>query len=241
LERIQLACARIITGAKWGTSHELLYNEFGLLPLAERRKHCKLKFMYNLIRNETPQYLFECLPANVNHRHNLRNPLDILTFRCRTEKFKKSFLPDCINLWNMLANPLKQLDSFSLFKSTVCCNPPVNKLYNGVNRKLSLIHSQLRMKCSDLNSHLFNLHVVDNPFCNYCNNVIEDAYHFFFSCPLYHWGRINLLENINEIEPINVTLDISLFGKNELTPENNLRIFGCVEEFINSSGRFNVI
>jgi len=180
LENEQLRCARIVSGAKKGTSHDLIYQELGWSTLSERRKYCKFKFMFNIVNNHCPTYLHESLPVHVQHRHNLRNDSNIRNFRARTDKFRTSILPDCIRLWNDIPPAIKILPTIELFRTAIQTNPCVNVLYNGIDRRLSVIHAQLRMKCSNLNSHLFNLHVVDNPFCNCSVNVIEDKLSFFF-------------------------------------------------------------
>ncbi len=56
LENIQPAFARIVTGAKRGTSHQLLYNELSWPTLADRRAVAKLKFMYKLFHNIVPDF-----------------------------------------------------------------------------------------------------------------------------------------------------------------------------------------
>ena len=65
LESIQLYCASIVTGAKRGTSHALLYNELNWPKLSERRKIAKCKFAYNLSNQNVPDYLSELMPHKV--------------------------------------------------------------------------------------------------------------------------------------------------------------------------------
>ena len=54
LESIQLDAARIITGLRKGTSHDILYKETGLCPLVIRRKHSKLIQFFKILNNEAP-------------------------------------------------------------------------------------------------------------------------------------------------------------------------------------------
>ena len=49
------------------------------------------------------------------------------------------------------------------------------------------------MHCSNLNSHLFSLHVVDSEQCP-CGFRVEDTKHFFMLCPLYVNNRTNQLD-----------------------------------------------
>ena len=41
-----------------------------------------------------------------------------------------------------------------------------NELYNGFTREANIAHAQLRMQCSNLDGHLYNLHVIDSPKCS---------------------------------------------------------------------------
>ena len=65
-------------------------------------------------------------------------------------------------------------------------------------------NAQLRLNCSNLNHHLFLLHVLDDPRCP-CGHDIENVHHFFFQCPLYVHNRHDLFENVQQI--CNVTLN----------------------------------
>ena len=242
LENIQLQCARIISGAKRGTSHELIYRETSLQPLADRRKNCKLKFMYKIVHNteSCPSYLHDLLPKNDGNRYNLRNENQLSNLRTRTEKFRKSLLPDCIRLWNKVPTDIRHLPSLHSFKKAidVQCKPEL--LLQGVNRKYNIIHAQIRMNCSNLRDHLYKLHVVDTPYCDFCANMVEDANHFFFQCPMYHTERLNLFRNLNsmEIKRDEVTLHDLLFGSERLSRVNNMKLVSLVELYIENTGRF---
>ena len=111
-----------------------------------------------------------------------------------------------------------------------------------MKRKLAIIHSQFRLKCSNLNSHLHKLHVVPNPFCMCDNQTIEDCYHFFFKCNLYATQRISFLQNVRLLcdKPINVLIDVLLYGDNSLSIETNVKLFSLVENFIFETERFDI-
>ena len=240
LENIQHRCARIITGAKKGTSHELLYKELPIPSLAVRRKEYKLKFMYNVMHDRFPSYLYECIPENVTNRYNLRNQLCVPNFKLRTVKFEHSLLPQSIKLWNDLPVNVRSMDNYNEYKSSICCKSAMNKLCNGVTRKLNIIHAQLRMKCSNLNHHLFNLHVIESPFCSVCKNIMEDNFHYFFVCPLYHIERNVLFSQVNNIllNKDTLTVNILLNGSKYLNLKKNAEIIQLVENYIHNTGRF---
>ena len=70
-----------------------------------------------------------------------------------------------------------------------------NDLFNFGRRDVNIKHAQLRLQCSKLNFHLFNLHVIDSPSCD-CGNAIEDCKHHFLHCPLYINQRRKMLQSI---------------------------------------------
>ena len=88
IENVQLLCARIVTGAKRGTHHDLLYKELQWQTLSERRHVSKLKFMYKLKNRIAPEYLSSLLPntRSVNVLYNLRHGEDITRLKSQTQK-----------------------------------------------------------------------------------------------------------------------------------------------------------
>ena len=76
LEKIQLDAARIVTGAKRGTSHVKLYTECMWQTLFSRREKSQLSLFYKMVNGETPSYLSDLVPPLVGqnvHLINLRN------------------------------------------------------------------------------------------------------------------------------------------------------------------------
>ena len=74
LENCQLRAARIITGAKKGTSHNKLYPETQWPELEERRAYFKLCFMHKVVHKSASDYL-----VDVNVFKNLIYHQKILT------------------------------------------------------------------------------------------------------------------------------------------------------------------
>ena len=66
LENCQLRAARIITGAKKGTSHNKLYAETQWPELEERRAYFRLCFMHKVVNKSAPDYLVDVLPNVAN-------------------------------------------------------------------------------------------------------------------------------------------------------------------------------
>ena len=63
-----------------------------------------------------------------------------------------------------------------------------NSWYYLGDRKLSILHSRLRMKCSSLNVDLFNMRIIDCLKCQ-CGHDSESTLHYCFQCPLYFYHR----------------------------------------------------
>ena len=236
LEKVQLTFARIICGAIRGTPHCAIYNEMSWPTLEDRRKENKLKFMHKLVYSDTPSYLANLLPKPADdNQYNLRNSQNQKQFNFRTTKFKNSLLPNCIELWNKLDNETRLISNNSEFKTKITNVAFRNPLFNGHKRSLNLIHSKLRMKCSNLNSHLYDLHVIDSPQC-VCMSGIEDCFHYFFQCPLYNVERQRLIFNVEQL--CNVSLNVVLYGNESLSIDENLTLFQHVECYIHETNRF---
>ena len=121
LESIQYECARVLTGAIEGTSARALMNELAWESLSTRRKMHKLFYMFKIFRCISPAYLVELLPDTVDKRtcRSLRSGENLTLFSCCTEKFKQSFFPSTVKLWNSLQTELRTSASLSAFKKGI--------------------------------------------------------------------------------------------------------------------------
>ena len=138
LEDFQRNVARVVTGAKKGTSHYLLNQEISWAALKDRRRNFKIQLLHNVINGRAPSYLSELLPLNVGHniQYRLRNHGDLEPINCRTEKFKQSFFPDTVKLWNELSDDQKNnTDRDEFNRKLPNVNSVSNVLYNYGERK----------------------------------------------------------------------------------------------------------
>ena len=232
-----MRAVRIVTGAKRGTSHQLLYDETKWVSLKDRRQMFKMCFMHKIVNKTAPPYLVEILPnvVNIGAHYDLRNSNDLEQFHFRTEKFKKSLLPACIRQWNSLQECMK-VESYYSFRSILNAIDNCSKLYYIGIRKFNIIHSQLRMNCSNLNAHLYGLHVIDSPACA-CSYSTENVEHFFLDCPLYSTQRLILRDAVSEFADF--TVHNLLFGDDTIDFNNNIEIVLAVHDFIKDSERFS--
>ena len=80
-----------------------------------------------------------------------------------------------------------------------------------------------------------NLHVINFANCN-CGYHTEDAFHYFFQCPLYRVERQNMTSAIAIItDPSLATI---LYGNDNLSLTSNQGVFHAVHDFIISTKRF---
>ena len=124
----------------------------------------------------------------------------------------------------------------SSFKDTLNQDSKVNDLFLYGNRRESMIHAQLRMHCSNLNSHLFALHVLDSEQC-LCGYRREDSRHFFMFCPLYDNIRADLVHFFEDNNCI-ISEKSLLYGLDDESYELNQELFTLVHAFIANSERF---
>jgi hypothetical protein len=145
-------------------------------------------------------------------------------------------LPDLIRKWNALDPNSKLITDIKEFKKKITHNISSNPLFYFGDRKANIIHSQLRMHCSNLRHHLYELHVIDDPVC-LCGLDVEDTKHYFMNCPLYNTNRTSLINTINALS--NFSVDVILYGDDNIDIELNCIIFAAVHDFILESERFN--
>ena len=145
-----------------------------------------------------------------SQNYNLWNTQNFQSIACRTNLYKNSFLPATTNEWNILPQNVRNAESLSCFKRQINIDRPVpNKLFQLGDRRIQIIHTELRNNYSSLNQHLFFKNIIDSPLC--CFGKIESSIFFFFlECGLYNRPRQILRTAISEIAAFN--LRTILFG-----------------------------
>jgi hypothetical protein len=234
LDKIQNECARIASGATRLVSIECLIQELNWETLEQRRYNHRLILFYKMHNNLTPDFLSSLIPDQTNTRYNLRNSDNTAGIYARTSLYYNSFLPSTIRDWNNLPTEVRNLPTLSSFKNFLTRNKKrTPKYYYSGNRKLQVLHTRLRTKCSSLNYHLFLRNISPSPLCE-CGQV-ESNYHFFFECYRYNLYRNELFINIQAFD---INLDILLFGNPGLSDDDNSTIFSNVQSFIAKTKRF---
>ena len=124
-------------------------------------------------------------------------------------------------LWNKLEEKTRTIKNYELFKDTLMRNINENPLFLIESRQEQIIMAKLRMKCINLNGHLYSLKIIDSPACS-CGFVNENEFHFLRVCPLYSRPRVTLQNAMGHIAPF--TLRTLLYGDDNLDLIGNKRI-----------------
>ena len=207
MEDFQRSIARTVTGARKGTSHELISNELNWPSLTDRREGVKLKNFLNIMNNEMPQYLQSLIPEKIGtKRPQSRNPDNFYSMRARIETYRSSFIPSAVRLYNSL----DIIDRSFEYINSLMKRPSPSLFYHD-SRSSGIKHAQLRMKCRKLNFYLFSLHVVDSPACP-CGHDCEDSNHYLLRCPLFYQARNMLLNEIRELTMTDISCELLLYG-----------------------------
>ena len=248
LESVQYNACLAITGCIRGTSREKLYSELGIESLADRRYSRRLFFFYKIVKGLAPQYLCELMPPQNRASINLRSRLSVYPFNARTELFRKSFFPYCVNEWNKLDSRIRDLPSISRFKRAIFdfIRPNSSPTFSIENNHGLVLLTRLRVGFSHLREHKFRHGFLDtlDPFCSCRTGSIENTEHFLLQCSNFSNERLILFGNLKTIVtlfPLNPQplCNLFLFGDCKLSDNTNHDILFHVINFICASNRFS--
>lgn len=237
LEQVQLNAARIVTGLPIFASLNSLYTETGWETLSVRRVNKKLSLMYKIVNHEAPSYLINLMPNRVNEQtpYQLRNNQNFDVPFSRLCSFENSFFPSTLRLWNGLDLETRNSSSLMEFKrkiKTLQEKPTSYVVVGQRTHEISLV--RIKHNCSSLNADLNRVNIVPSPFCT-CGPNIENAYHYFFNCPLYLIPRNRLIASLPQVD---INTELLINGNEFLNPETNRQIRKSVLQFIKETGRF---
>jgi hypothetical protein len=238
LDLIQNEAARLVTGCTKLVSIKDLYLECGWESLNERRRKHKLILFFKMFKGLTPEYLSSLVPSKVGQSlgYSLRNNDDLRPIPARTALYSRSFLPTVVKEWNSLPAEAKQLETVASFKTFLNKDKPKpNSLFFFGDRRIQVLLTRLRTKCSSLNHHLHLKNIVESPNCR-CGSI-ESTYHYFFECILYSNIRPQLFNIVSNLSQL--SLDTLLYGDASKSKNINLQIFTAVHEYILNSKRFD--
>ncbi len=258
LDSVQYHAAVTCSGVYSTTSKRLLTEEIGWQSLSDRRKINKMILTFKIRQGIAPPYLRDIwsqLTGDVDDtsHYNLRNTQRLRVPFSRTERYKKSFFPSSISLWNKL--PVNVINSKSLqsFKRNIAsfwpppCPPP--PWFSAGSRLPNSLQTRLRLCNSSLNSDRFKIGLSDSASCQ-CGSPDEHRVHYILHCPLYMAPRLKCLKGIRDIIAPGVSpftlpalsenhfITIVLKGSPDLKRDLNTQLFLIFQTFIIESGRF---
>ena len=204
---------------------------------------------YKIVNNVTPEYTRHPIPQLEQPVYSLREHHVIGQIKARTERFKNSFYPNCLNEWDKLLPEVRQAPSLSVFKSKILAQiRPPSKLVYGIHDPKGLaILTQLRVGLSKLNFHKFRHNFRDtiDPMCP-ANDGVEDTEHYLLLCQSYEEPRRELLNGLNAILPPcdisnlsnELLIELILYGNERLPFDVNKRLIEATLKFIHTTKRF---
>ena len=168
--------------------------------------------LYKIVNDLSPEYLKPPILSLRRHLYGIRRDNVLKDITCKTVKYRNSFFPDSVSMWNDLGPEMRGAESISVFKRQLL------KLYRPEKKTLYNIHDdgikwifQLRVGLSPLKSHKKSHHFLDTPYdtCN-CSRRAETTCHFLLYCPNFTihrkilFGIVNPILRVNDIPfPVN--------------------------------------
>ena len=241
LEQLQLRAARIVTGAKRGTSHEGLYRDVGWEKLEDRRVRQSLKMLFKMKSNLAPESLRTHLPQTREQRteYNTRNPNNLTAPRTSSALHHNSFIPATIRIWNRLPASTKNATSLEQFKEEITPEKiTIPPHYSTEHRKEQILQCRMRLKNADLKENLYSKNLAETNMCA-CDRAVETTEHYLLKCLTYKEERGSLHQKLNNIGPNLMTVDILLNGTLKLSLDSNKLIFLAVQHYIKDTKRFD--
>ena len=236
IENVQLAAARIVTGAIKGTPHKEIYQECKWPDTLTRRSRKNMVNFYKIYHKIVPEYLIGILPNHLhqNMGYNLRDRNNLASIKIRTTHYGNSFFPSQIEQWNKLPINIRFIGSLRDFKLHMTSEDKKCKAYYYTGQRYGqIIHARLRMGCSALRFHLYSMKIIDRKECD-CGFEREDAEHYLLNCHRYH----NIRHIIYSSPIRDINLQKLLYGDPQASTKANTILFNYVIQYILTSKRF---
>ena len=112
--------------------------------------------------------------------------------------------------------------------------PKCNPYYYLGNRQFNIIMARLRMRCSELRQHLFDMNIIENNKCE-CG-LSETTSHFFLECTLF-LGVFYVISFC--LINMKISVHVLLYGISDGI--NNFIINQAIQEYVIATNRFNLL
>ena len=205
LEKAQNRAARLITSTPRRTPTAGLRTELGWSSLELRRRKHRLQLYHKIKHDQSVPHFIKSIIPSLRQSHTVRTLRSTQQHQltmpiARTSAFARSFIPTTTKLWNELSNDLRKETNRKQFKdglSDLLKDVKSPNPYLAFGSKLgNMLHTKLRLNCSDLNEHRSKLGKLDSPKCG-CGAMREDTEHFLLNCPLFDAERAELFQRIS--------------------------------------------
>ena len=209
----------------------------------QTKKH-KLCLMYKIIKKMTPTYPHNLLPQPSQHTYATRNINNLKHIKCRTSRYRNSFLPSTILAWNKLPTNIKESATINIFK-TICSEKTEKPQYKHICTGPEYRHhTRIRLGLSALNQQRFTYNLIETKFCDNCRDKDESPKHYFLESPQYEIFRITLLRQLqtlllpdlfqNKKKLLNVIIHVNSDDRT-----TNIKLCSAIHTFIANTGRFS--
>ena len=150
--------------------------------------------MENIAPNYVTNIYLPCIMPQ-RHTYRLRNLSHIKHPLCKTESYKRSFIPRPISHWNSLDIIPTSFRNHNIFftrhMKTKMAKAKPPSWFNIGKRRPNILMTRLRLSNSSLNANLFKNNILENPSCAR-GTENETAIHYFCECPSYQTHRHKL-------------------------------------------------
>ena len=192
---------------------------------------------FKMTINKAPESLTALLPQKTSERteYNVRSMGNLTIPKARTTSFKDSFIPATTRDWNNLPTASRACKTIENFNDYLPKPEQTPAYYNSGSRKGQILHTCLRLHCSNLNSHLADRGVRDDRACH-CGFQVESYKHFLLECSQYDEERDDLLD---ALQFQNICIKSLIYENEDLTLKDNQKIFRAVQKYIIHTKRFD--
>ncbi len=244
LADIEKEALRTITGARRRSNIDAMYHEVSWPDLEQSRKDHKICILSNVIIKRFPNYLLQDLPTFYDNTRTVRNNTFAIPDSDH-DYYDRSFVPASIQLWNNLPPDIRSIRSYKALKSKIknISHKEIPKYYYYGRRTQNILHTKLRLGCSNLQADKFLIGLVPNNICECNMNEPETANHYLLECGMNLVSKVKMLDTITDIlnstnKQIALNIHLLLYGSKHLSYNENCSIFEAVQLFIMESKRF---
>jgi hypothetical protein len=179
----------------------------------------------------TPESLRALIPGTTSERtsYNLRTAGLRSIPAARTVLLYESFIPATTRDWNMLPNEIRTAGTLEAFTEGLPKRERKPKHFNAGTRKGQIKHARLRLRCSKLNTHLYEKNLTDSDLCQ-CGKSKETVKHFLLECEKYEETRDDMYRELDTAKIM--TCEMLLYGSDDLTLTENTYLFETVQRYI---------